>query len=1083
MSFRRPDHSHQHSDSYKGSHNGSYNGSYNGSHNGSQGGSRAPYGKSSRIYEDGDGYRGRSFESSNSGSYRYDDEKYYNDHQSLSGHHKPRYEERNSRPAYQNQSSHGSATDELSLKEPSPIPEATLVPQNHLISVVSKTDNSELVPKKNYMVIYDPEIKKDPSKGNKPLYKVPSLSAKPAVDPRKGTVYPFYEKRGRKSNKRVFKSLIPPKYQFDKHSIGPKPANEVVIWGFPSSTPVSQLKNIFKAFGTIIEFKSINDPVTAVPLGICVVSFDGDVDKAHSAAREAVQQTNKKRIISGTTIQTGMNVENRLLNETTRRAVEKLKYKKRKEEQSQKEKEARDLRRKEQQESATRGVTPKERKLPSVVNQPPLSAPKVPAFLRSEVEEIAALSEILSSKNSSREVLSYAETLLNAPKLTSHDRHIRDSSKIVFPRDIEKHIKGMPCILIPDRYVPTRDIAPYDIKRTLDRYEWSRVLTHYSGFYVAFSSLKEAARCFHKEDGRRLFQYKMYMELLVPPDFNETTSSTIRGSVPSQASALITKELESYLTKDIRDKIIATAILDFLDPVNFPESIMKLKEEQEKKERDELALKKLNQPTSGDFVPDLPGVRRNSQSLAQLPTFRRAKAPTSSTGLTDTGKHLDRKARLNLMPMAHALNYESSEGEEEEDEEEAEKENLSDKVENKKAINIEKTKKKQKLDKNGTAVSTSFSSDDEESVEFKSEGKRDSASEPTSPEPELKVKTEGTEMEVDTPFFVNQDYAKLDKRYQPTTGLPIPVFDEPSQPSLTNLQTIQGIVKDDEDFLLLKSIVSDSSDVSTLGNLQYWAWKKLHVSDSMHPSSFVGEVEEVTIPELQNKTGSVRTEGYQKILDSQKVNYLPHRRKVHKPLNTIQTEEEDVQASNAGHSSRVNRANNRRFAADISAQKQILGSETDILDLNQLTKRKKPVSFARSAIHNWGLYALEPISAKEMIIEYVGERLRQQVAEVREKKYLKSGIGSSYLFRVDENTVIDATKKGGIARFINHCCVPSCTAKIIKVEGKKRIVIYALRDIGTNEELTYDYKFERETNDEERIPCLCGAPGCKGYLN
>ena len=34
-----------------------------------------------------------------------------------------------------------------------------------------------------------------------------------------------------------------------------------------------------------------------------------------------------------------------------------------------------------------------------------------------------------------------------------------------------------------------------------------------------------------------------------------------------------------------------------------------------------------------------------------------------------------------------------------------------------------------------------------------------------------------------------------------------------------------------------------------------------------------------------------------------------------------------------------------------------------------------------------------------------------------------------------------------------------------------------------NEELTYDYKFERETNDEERIRCLCGAPGCKGYLN
>jgi histone-lysine N-methyltransferase SETD1 len=118
-----------------------------------------------------------------------------------------------------------------------------------------------------------------------------------------------------------------------------------------------------------------------------------------------------------------------------------------------------------------------------------------------------------------------------------------------------------------------------------------------------------------------------------------------------------------------------------------------------------------------------------------------------------------------------------------------------------------------------------------------------------------------------------------------------------------------------------------------------------------------------------------------------------------------------------------------------------------------------------------------------MIIEYVGEIIRQQVADMREKKYLKSGIGSSYLFRIDDTTVIDATKAGGIARFINHSCTPNCTAKIIKVEGSKRIVIYALRDIRENEELTYDYKFERELESEERIPCLCGSSGCKGFLN
>lgn len=34
-----------------------------------------------------------------------------------------------------------------------------------------------------------------------------------------------------------------------------------------------------------------------------------------------------------------------------------------------------------------------------------------------------------------------------------------------------------------------------------------------------------------------------------------------------------------------------------------------------------------------------------------------------------------------------------------------------------------------------------------------------------------------------------------------------------------------------------------------------------------------------------------------------------------------------------------------------------------------------------------------------------------------------------------------------------------------------------------DEELTYDYKFEREWDSDDRIPCLCGSAGCKGFLN
>jgi hypothetical protein len=40
------------------------------------------------------------------------------------------------------------------------------------------------------------------------------------------------------------------------------------------------------------------------------------------------------------------------------------------------------------------------------------------------------------------------------------------------------------------------------------------------------------------------------------------------------------------------------------------------------------------------------------------------------------------------------------------------------------------------------------------------------------------------------------------------------------------------------------------------------------------------------------------------------------------------------------------------------------------------------------------------------------------------------------------------------------------------VDGSKRIVIYANRDIHEGEEITYDYKFPLE---DDKIPCLCGA--------
>ncbi|KAI7883360.1 hypothetical protein K492DRAFT_144069 [Lichtheimia hyalospora FSU 10163] len=218
--------------------------------------------------------------------------------------------------------------------------------------------------------------------------------------------------------------------------------------------------------------------------------------------------------------------------------------------------------------------------------------------------------------------------------------------------------------------------------------------------------------------------------------------------------------------------------------------------------------------------------------------------------------------------------------------------------------------------------------------------------------------------------------------------------------------------------------------------------------------------------------GCARARGYYVIPESEKATYLPRNKAVF-----------DNSSSNIPTSgrmtSRTNRVNNRRLVAGMDMHKKSM-VDSDILKFNQLKNRKKQLRFAKSPIHDWGLFAEEHIDANDMVIEYVGEMIRQQVAEEREKRYERCGIGSSYLFRVDDDTVIDATKKGNIARFINHCCSPNCSAKIITVDKQKKIVIYANRDIEPGEEITYDYKFPIEA---DKIPCLCGSKFCKGTLN
>lgn len=170
-------------------------------------------------------------------------------------------------------------------------------------------------------------------------------------------------------------------------------------------------------------------------------------------------------------------------------------------------------------------------------------------------------------------------------------------------------------------------------------------------------------------------------------------------------------------------------------------------------------------------------------------------------------------------------------------------------------------------------------------------------------------------------------------------------------------------------------------------------------------------------------TGSARTEGYYKITHAEKAAYVAQYQA--RATNTATPTLVDEPQTQHITSSRSNRANARRRAQGLEEINQFqravalsMGETATANELtfkfNQLQTRKKHLRFAKSPIHDWGLYAMERIARGEMVIEYVGEVIRAAVADKREKAYERQGIGSSYLFRIDEDLVVDATKKGNL---------------------------------------------------------------------
>jgi len=139
-----------------------------------------------------------------------------------------------------------------------------------------------------------------------------------------------------------------------------------------------------------------------------------------------------------------------------------------------------------------------------------------------------------------------------------------------------------------------------------------------------------------------------------------------------------------------------------------------------------------------------------------------------------------------------------------------------------------------------------------------------------------------------------------------------------------------------------------------------------------------------------------------------------------------------------------------------------------------------PLQLIKTERKGWGVKATRDLFEGELVVEYVGEVIDRETWE--ERKEALGRFEHMYFMAMNHAEIVDASRRGNIARFINHSCSPNLIVEKWYINRVPRLGLFAKVPIVAGEELSYNYAMKWFGDPEFAQKCYCLSANCTGFL-